>query len=283
MWGVSIGFLIGHESNRLEKPTPMNMFLYFLDVKDVELAWSRFGISIQFFNFRFHFGLVEGYNSPFWVWGGVSILVPENPIGFRQKNWPLILIERSISMNIGSCFCFFLRLQFHDVLDIFLFNLLKSKLFANPSLDGFWWYFSQPWKGVTGDAVISNVLQHTRHIFSVGTRLWCLRRVEHHFFLGGRHWRVGFYPQKKLVEKTSMCKNTIIYISNWYFFEGFNRWFDSVILMARRFKWATSGRGGPPVELPVVGGYSWRTRSLCSGSFELENWHFWTSRTFLLT
>lgn len=84
---------------------------------------------------------------------------------------------------------------------------------------------------MTGDAVISNVFP-LRHLFSVGTRLWCLRQ--------------GFTPKKdggKLVKLV--------------FLEGFKDDLDSAIVVGQAIQvgppvvhqWATGG-------MPVVGGYS---------------------------
>lgn len=133
--------------------------------------------------------------------------------------------QRSVAVNIGSSF-FWKEALITSYFGWYFFYIWKSKtllhLQALMLSDGILLNL----EGVTGDAVISNVFP-LRHLFSVGTRLWCLRRV---------------LPQK-------MVENSVKLV----FFEGFKD--DSI----PRFCWpgdssgATSGRGGPPVECRLLG------------------------------
>ena len=68
--------------NRIDWKTQLKLTC-FLDVKDVEL--SNISTICQFLDLVLFFVLWKGTITLFWVWGGVSILVPQTPIGLRQE------------------------------------------------------------------------------------------------------------------------------------------------------------------------------------------------------
>lgn len=68
--------------NRIDWTTQLKLTC-FLDVNHVEL--SNISTICQILDLVLFFVLWKGTMNLFWVWGGVSILVPQTPIGLRQE------------------------------------------------------------------------------------------------------------------------------------------------------------------------------------------------------